>query len=60
MMKIDAESDLGFRFEAGDVGGDEVAAAGTRFVSQRKQRGQNGGRRVAAESIVAVVEIERV
>jgi hypothetical protein len=60
MMKVHAERDLGLRLEACDVCRDEFAPARADFIGEREQRGQHGRRRVAAERVVAVVEIERV
>src|SRR5208282_5852536 len=60
MVEIDAERDLAFGFEAGDIRGDEVTAACASLLRQREERGQDRRRGMAAERVVAVVEIERV
>ena len=60
VVKVDAERDLALGFEAGDIGRDEVAAAGAGLSREREQRRQDRRRRMAAQGVVAVVEVERV
>ena len=60
LIEIHAQRKFALGFKAGDVGGDEIPAAGADFVGERKQCGQYRRRRMAAERVVAVVEIEGV
>ena len=60
VVEVDRERELGLHLEAGDVRDDEVAAAAAELVGQREQRGEHRRRRMAAERVVAVVEVEHV
>ena len=60
VIEVHAQRELALGLEAGDVGGDEIAAARADVVREREQRRQDRRRRMAADRVVAVVEIERV
>ena len=60
VIEVHAQPELALGLEAGDVGGDEIAAARAGVVGERDQRRQDGRGRMAADRVVAVVEIERV
>ena len=55
-----AKPDFGLGFKAHHIGGHEVLAAGADVVGQRKQRGQDRGRRMPADRVIAIVKIERM
>src|SRR5262249_29424012 len=60
VIEVHAYRDLALGLEAGHVGGDEVAAGRADGIRQREEPGQDRRRRVAADGVVAVVEVERV
>ena len=60
LIKIHAHRNLAFDLKAGDVGGEQIAAAGADFIGQCKQCRQDRRRRVSAQRVVAVVEVERM
>ncbi len=60
MVEIDAAGDPGFRFPAGDIGGDEIAAVAAARFRQGKQRRQDRSRGVATQRVAAIVIIQRM
>src|SRR5262249_59909256 len=60
VMEVDAEPELALGLEAGDEGGDEGAARSLALVGEREEGRQDRRRRVTAQRVVHVVEVERV
>src|SRR6476469_9234523 len=60
MIKIDAERDFAFRLESRDVSGNEVASGRAVLFAQCEERRYERCRRMTAQRVVAVIEVERV
>src|SRR6266851_9061134 len=60
MMEVDAAGDPRLGLEPGDIGGDEGAAAAVERLAEREQGRQYRRRRVAAQRVADIVEIERM
>ena len=60
MMVMHAAADPRLGLEPGDIGGDEGAAGAVERLAEREQRRQDRRRRVAAQRVADIVEIERV
>jgi hypothetical protein len=60
MVKVDRTSQAGFGLEPRHIGGEEVAPADRHRVGEREQAWQDRRRRMAAERVAAVVEVERM
>ena len=60
MVEMHAAGDPRLGLEPGDIGGDEGGAGAVAAVGEREQRRQDRRRRVAAQRIADIVEIERM
>jgi hypothetical protein len=60
VVEIDAEPKLALGLEARDIGRDEGTPVDRPVVGERKKGRQNRCRRMPAQGVVAVVEVERV
>jgi hypothetical protein len=60
VIHIDRKPDFGLGFKAHHISGYEVLTTGANVVGQRKQRGQDRGRRMPTDRVIAIVKIERM
>src|SRR5579859_2792913 len=60
MVEMDAAGDPRLGLEAGDIGGDKGAAVAIPLVGESEDRRQDRRRRVSAQRVADIVEIERM